>query len=91
MPAMRNVIRTVNSQCHHTSNFGTDEYWFCGNCFPASAKVSLKNGKSVTMSKLQKGDAVKSGKLTIIQKGFSRPIKGPQFKLLTEKVPQCVI
>ena len=38
----------------------------CCDCFPASAKVSLENGKSVTMSELQIGDAVKSGELTFI-------------------------
>ena len=33
----------------------------CPECFPASATVFLENGKSVTMSELQTGDAVKSG------------------------------
>ena len=41
-------------------------HYECCNCFPASAKVSLENGKSVTMSGLQIGDAVKSGELTFI-------------------------
>ena len=36
----------------------------CKDCFPASAKIILKNGKTVTMSELQIGDAVKSGELT---------------------------
>ena len=36
---------------------------FCPKgCFPAASKVSLENGKSVTMSELQVGDKVKTGK-----------------------------
>ena len=31
-------------------------------CFPSEAKVSLENGKSVTMSELQIGDKVKIGR-----------------------------
>ena len=31
-------------------------------CFPSSARVNLENGKSVTMSQLQKGDKVETGK-----------------------------
>ena len=42
----------------------------CCNCFPASAKISLENGKSITMSDLQIGDAVKSGELTFILKYY---------------------
>ena len=45
------------------------EYWLeCCECFPESAKVSLENGKSVIMSELQIGDAVKSGELIFILK-----------------------
>ena len=33
------------------------------NCFPARARVSLKSGKSVTMSKLQEGDQIQTGKI----------------------------
>ena len=32
-----------------------------GGCFPSIAKVVTKNGKSVTMSELQKGDRVQTG------------------------------
>ena len=36
---------------------------FCPKgCFPAASKVSLENGKSVTMSELQVADKVKTGK-----------------------------
>ena len=38
------------------------------DCFPASAKVTLENGKSVAMSELQIGDRVKSGELAFILK-----------------------
>ena len=31
------------------------------NCFPSTARVSLENGKSVTMSALYVGDKVKTG------------------------------
>ena len=34
-------------------------------CFPATARVSLENGKSVAMSELQVGDKVKTGKLKL--------------------------
>ena len=41
----------------------------CGNCppppvhcFPITARVSLESGKSVTMSELQIGDRVQTGK-----------------------------
>ena len=33
-----------------------------GSCFPAIATVKLENGNSVTMSDLQIGDQVKTGK-----------------------------
>ena len=36
----------------------------CCNCFPASAKVFLQNGKSMMMSEVQIGDQVESGKFT---------------------------
>ena len=31
-------------------------------CFPSVARVSLENGKSVSMSELQKGDRVQTGR-----------------------------
>ena len=31
-------------------------------CFPSTAKLNLKNGESVTMSELQVGDRVQTGK-----------------------------
>ena len=34
----------------------------CSVCFPATAKVTLQNGKSVTMSGLQIGDNVQTGR-----------------------------
>ena len=33
-------------------------------CFPSSARISLENGKKVTMSELQIGDRVQTGKIT---------------------------
>ena len=33
----------------------------CGECFPATARLSLENGKSVTMSELRVGDRVQTG------------------------------
>ena len=33
-----------------------------GGCFPSGVKVSLRNGKSVTMDELQVGDEVLTGK-----------------------------
>ena len=38
-----------------------------GSCFLSLAKVKVKNGKSVTMSELQIGDQVQTGKLCIPQ------------------------
>ena len=32
-------------------------------CFPSTVRVSLENGKSVTMSELQVGDKVQTGKM----------------------------
>ena len=32
-----------------------------GGCFPSVGKVVIENGKSVTMSELQKGDRVQTG------------------------------
>ena len=32
------------------------------SCFPSTARVTLENGKSVTMSELRKGDKVEAGK-----------------------------
>ena len=49
-----------------SANINGKYYWECCDCFPASAKVSLENGKSVTMSELQMGDAVKSGELIFV-------------------------
>ena len=34
----------------------------CAPCFPGEASVSLENGKSLTMSELQIGDKVQTGK-----------------------------
>ena len=36
----------------------------CGNCFPSTARVSLENGKVKTMSELNVGDRVQTGKST---------------------------
>ena len=33
-----------------------------GGCFPSTARVTLKNGKSITMSELQTGDKVQTGR-----------------------------
>ena len=39
----------------------------CGSssCFPSTSKVNLESGKSVTMSELQLGDRVKTGKKSL--------------------------
>ena len=58
--------------CASAEDRGTQEnYYACcsaPDCFPASAKVTLENGKSVAMSELQIGDTVKSGELAFILK-----------------------
>ena len=33
----------------------------CGGCFPSMARVSLENGKSVTMAELEVGDRIQAG------------------------------
>ena len=44
----------------------------CGECFPATARLSLENGKSVMMSELQVGDRVQTGNsITVIYKDAS--------------------
>ena len=47
------------------ANFGREmqapcvpEYQSCPDCFPSTSKVSLENGKTITMSELQVGDKV---------------------------------
>ena len=54
--------------CEKAYNAAGQSAISCCHCFPASAKIFLENGKSVTMSELQIGDAVKSGELTILLK-----------------------
>ena len=58
--------------CGPVQNWDTKEMGYaCCNvpdCFPASAKVALENGKSVAMSELKIEDTVKSGELAFILK-----------------------
>ena len=46
-------------QCH--DDHGRVYCCECGSCFPSTARVSLENGKSLTMSELQTGDRVQTG------------------------------
>ena len=36
----------------------------CNKCFPATARLSLENGKSIMMSELQVGDRVQTGNVS---------------------------
>ena len=36
------------------------------SCFPSDARLSLENGKSITMVELKRGDRVKTGKVNIV-------------------------
>ena len=49
--------KKVKDRCH---NHG--ECYCCSRCFPSEARVSLENGKSVSMSELQIGDKVQTGR-----------------------------
>ena len=50
----------------------------CGSsraCFPSTSKVNLESGKSVTMSELQLGDRVKTGKKVYFNLNFAEGLK----------------
>ena len=42
--------------------FKTREFIFFKECFPSTAKINLENGNVITMSELQIGDRVKTGR-----------------------------
>ena len=63
----RNVCKACGCKCgiewnenvageHRCKNCGKG-----GGCFPGTARVSLENGKSITMAELQVGDRVRTG------------------------------
>ena len=62
----RNVCKACNCGCgtewnpdvpgHHRCKSSCD-----GGCFPGTARLTLENGKSITMSELQIGDKVQTG------------------------------
>ena len=47
--------------CETAENSGQHECCDC-RCFPSTAKVNLQNGKTLTMSELQIGDKVQTGR-----------------------------
>ena len=52
--------KTCASGCtYHDATHSCD----CGLCFPSTARVSLENGKLVTMGELQIGDQVQTGRV----------------------------
>ena len=64
---LRNVCKACGCKCGTEWNkdvAGHHRCKKCKNCFPGTARLTLENGKSITMSELQVGDRVQTGILS---------------------------